>query len=217
MKTICSRVLRLVLISDTHESHRDVDVPSGDVLIHAGDFTLFSQSYASIRDFNLWLGELPHRHKFVVPGNHEFFLEADRAKRSLLSNATVLIDEAIEIESLRFWGSPITPLYSGAFGLSSATDRGRAYARIPADADVLITHGPPYGVLDINPRNGLHGGCPELFEALKRIEPSLHVFGHVHGAYGTLTAGSTTFVNASLAGPDGGIAYDPIVIRFPRL
>src|ERR1039457_3044860 len=88
--------LRLVLLSDTHQLHREVEVPDGDVLIHAGDFTMFSKSMSAIGDFNTWLGELPHRHKIVVPGNHEFFLEADPSERFLLDNATVLINEGIE-------------------------------------------------------------------------------------------------------------------------
>jgi 3',5'-cyclic AMP phosphodiesterase CpdA len=88
--------LRLVLLSDTHQLHREVDVPAGDILIHAGDFTLFSESMDEVADFNHWLGGLPHRHKIVVPGNHESFLEADPSRRSMLSNAIVLIDEGIE-------------------------------------------------------------------------------------------------------------------------
>ena len=110
--------LRLVLLSDTHGLHRNVQVPDGDLLIHAGDFTNFSKSQSEIVDFNTWLGELPHRHKIVVPGNHEFFLEADPSKRSLLSNATLLINQAIQVEGIRIWGSPVTPLYGGAFGMS---------------------------------------------------------------------------------------------------
>ena len=67
-----SSSVTLVLISDTHELHREVDVPDGDILIHAGDFTIFSRSLRAIEDFNAWLGELPHRTKVCVPGNHEF-------------------------------------------------------------------------------------------------------------------------------------------------
>lgn len=115
----------IVLISDTHELHRELDVPAGDVLILAGDFTMFSRSLAAIEDFNCWLDELPHPHKLVIPGNHEFFLEADQSRRHLLTNATVLIDERIEIEGMRFWGSPLTPLYGGAFGRSHSADRVR--------------------------------------------------------------------------------------------
>jgi predicted phosphohydrolase len=119
--------LSLVLLSDTHQLHREVDVPDGDVFIHAGDFTTFSECMEAVVDFNDWLGELPHRYKIVVPGNHEFFLEADPSARSLLDNAIVLINEGTVIEGLRIWGSPVTPMFSGAFGLSSAVDRKRLY------------------------------------------------------------------------------------------
>jgi predicted phosphohydrolase len=108
--------IHLTIVSDTHELHRELKVPNGDILIHAADFTMFSKSLHAIEDFNAWLGDLPHRHKIVVPGNHEFFLEADPNRRSLLSNAVVLINEAIDIEGLRIWGSPVTPLFGGAFG-----------------------------------------------------------------------------------------------------
>jgi predicted phosphohydrolase len=101
--TTRSDVVRLVLISDTHDLHREFEILDGDILIHAGDFTMFSKSRHVISDFNAWLGELPHRHKIVVPGNHEFFFEADLSRRSVLSNAIVLVDEAIEIEELRIW------------------------------------------------------------------------------------------------------------------
>src|ERR1017187_5449294 len=95
--------LTIVAISDTHQLHREVEVPPGDLLIHAGDFTMFSRSAAAIRDFNEWLGELPHRWKIVVPGNHEFFLESDLSRRKLIGNATMLIDESVEIMGLKIW------------------------------------------------------------------------------------------------------------------
>jgi Icc-related predicted phosphoesterase len=207
--------LRLVLISDTHQLHREIDVPHGDILIHAGDFTMFSESMEAVADFNDWLGELPHQ-SVLVPGNHEFFLESDPSERSLLSNAIVLINEGVEIEGLRLWGTPVTPLYGGAFGLSSAGDRKRLYAQIPQDIDVLISHGPPYGLLDTAPVSGLHEGCRELLDAVTRIRPKLHVFGHIHGAYGVFRTEHTVFVNASRLGlhrdPDGA----PFVFEMTR-
>jgi Icc-related predicted phosphoesterase len=206
----------IVCISDTHELHREVDVPDGDILIHAGDFTMFSKSAAAILDFNEWLGELPHRHKIVVPGNHEFFLEADPSKRRLISNATVLIDQSVTVMGLKIWGSPITPLYGGAFGRSSPKDRARLYATIPDDVNILITHGPPYGVLDRSQGMLHNSGCPELREAVKRLKPQLHLFGHVHGANGTRSIGDTVFVNAALLGPGGGIEVTPITLRMPN-
>jgi predicted phosphohydrolase len=207
------RSVRLVLISDTHELHRELSVPDGDILIHAGDFTMCSRSMTAVGDFNAWLGELPHPRKILVPGNHEFFLEADPSKRSMLSNATVLINEETEIEGLRIWGSPVTPLYGGAFGLSSADDRRQLYAQIPGNIHVLVTHGAPLGTLDSPPGAGFHNGCLELMEAVVRVQPKLHVFGHVHGAYGIFQADHTTFANAALLGVDGGLDRSPIVLQ----
>jgi predicted phosphohydrolase len=136
--------LTIVALSDTHELHREIDVPDGDLLIHAGDFTMFSRSATAILDFNDWLGELPHRWKICIPGNHEFFLESDPSKRELISNATILINEGIEIMGLRIWGSPNTPLSGGAFGLSLERDRQRLYSQFPAGTHVLIPGVPLY-------------------------------------------------------------------------
>jgi predicted phosphohydrolase len=66
----------LVIMGDTHEIHQEVEVPGGDLLIFTGDLSMFSKRMSAIEDFNDWLGELPHRWKLVIPGNHEFFLEA---------------------------------------------------------------------------------------------------------------------------------------------
>jgi Icc-related predicted phosphoesterase len=211
--TISNDTLRLVLLSDTHELHRGVKVPDGDILIHAGDFTRFSKSMSAIADFNTWLGELPHRHKILIYGNHEFFIETDPSRRSMLTNAHVLINEETEIEGLRIWGSPVTPLYSGAFGLSSSEDRKQLYDQIPEDIDILITHGPPYGILDSVSQTGHHSGCRELFDAVMRVRPKLHVFGHVHGAHGILHTNQTVFVNAVLLGSNGDLNQDPVLVR----
>jgi Icc-related predicted phosphoesterase len=211
-----SSSLIIVAISDTHQLHRDVDVPGGDILVHAGDFTMFSKSVSAISDFNAWLGDLPHRHKIVVPGNHEFFLEADLRRRSLLDNAILLVNEAVEVEGLHFWGTPTTPLYGGAFGMSSARDRRRLYSTIPDDTDAVITHGPPFGILDCPPGAESHAGDLELLEAVGRVQPKLHVFGHFHPGHGVKVTEQTVFVNAALLGDDGGIRWDPIVLRIPR-
>jgi Icc-related predicted phosphoesterase len=170
----------------------------------------------AVADFNDWLGDLPHRFKAIVPGNHEFFLESDPSERSLLSNAIVLINEGIEIEGLWIWGSPVTPMYGGAFGLSFAKDRKRLYAQIPQDIDVLISHGPPLGILDSDPISVLHAGCTELLDAVMRVRPKLHVFGHVHGAYGVFQTEHTTFVNATLIGVHGAVDRAPFVFEMTR-
>lgn len=207
----------LIILGDTHELHREIEVPPGDLLIFTGDFTMFSKRVSAIRDFNDWLGDLPHRWKVVVPGNHEFFLEADPTRRSMISNAIVLIDEAIELDGLKIYGSPMTPMYGGAFGKSSAADRIRHWGRVPDDIDVLVTHGPPKRVLDRPPDQFERLGDPELATRVAEL-PSLrlHCFGHVHSAYGIVEKDGIVYVNAALMGEGGDLANSPVVLRLSR-
>jgi Icc-related predicted phosphoesterase len=213
-RTVPGPHIRIVCISDTHELHRELAVPNGDLLIHAGDFTFLSKRPSMLRDFDKWLGELPHRYKVVIPGNHDYVLE-DPQQHWQISNATLLVDSGIEVEEIKIWGSPVTPLYGGAFGKSNAADRKRHWAQIPEGTDILITHGPPFGILDGAPGGNIHEGDPELWEAVLRVRPRLHVFGHVHAGYGTRPAKSTLFVNAALF-EDGELSKRPIVLAFSR-
>jgi Icc-related predicted phosphoesterase len=204
----------LVIMGDTHEIHQEVEVPGGDLLIFTGDLSMFSKNMSAIEDFNDWLGELPHRWKLVIPGNHEFFLEAAPHNRSILSNATVLIDEAISIHGLKIYGSPVTPLGGGAFGMPSSEERARHWARIPDDVDVLVTHGPPRRILDLSPGQHEHAGDPELMSRVKELTSlRLHCFGHIHGGYGMLEQDGVLFVNAALMGPMGDIKHAPVALR----
>ena len=208
--------MRIVCIADTHGQHRQLEVPDGDMLIHAGDITLNSKPGWIYRHFDIWLGELPHRHKIVIPGNHDYLLE-DPRQRSVITNATLLIDSGVEIEGLKIWGSPVTPLYGGAFGKSRPEDRKKHWAHIPDNPDnldILVTHGPPFAILDHSRSSVRREGCPQLLEAVFRAFPRVHIFGHVHHGYGTLRTSDTIFVNASLLGEDGSLSRKPIVIDF---
>lgn len=203
--------MRIVLISDTHELHRELAVPRGDLLIHAGDFTVLSKRPWMYRHFDLWLGELPHRHKIIIPGNHDFLLE-DPRQRSAITNATLLVDSGVVVEGIKIWGSPVTPLYGGAFGKSRPEDRKRHWAQIPEGLNILITHSPPFAILDHGGSEEPREGCPELLEAVFQARPRVHVFGHIHHGYGTRRTTDTLFVNASLMGEDGSLSRAPIVI-----
>lgn len=211
------RPMRIVAISDTHELHRELEVPDGDLLIHAGDLTMFGKSLQALRDFNEWLGELPHRHKVVVYGNHEYMLEADPGLRRLLSNAVVLVNESVVIEGVKVWGSPLTQHYGGAFGRSNPADRVCVYNTIPADTDIVVTHGPPFGILDSTPEYPGPSGDRELREAVRRTRPRLHIFGHVHSGYGVLPTRNTMFVNAALMGWAGDLENKPIVVNLSEV
>jgi Icc-related predicted phosphoesterase len=210
-----SNSILVVCLSDSHGLHRDVSVPPGDILIHAGDLTGPITDPDGLPDFDQWLGELPHHHKIVVPGNHDFAIEAHPIPHSLFKNATLLIDEELDVLGLKFWGSPVTPLYSGAFGLSSSADRKKRYRNIPVGIQVLITHGPPYGMLDHAPSEP-HAGCRELLKSVLRIKPRVHIFGHIHGAHGVLPACPTTFANVALVGVTDQLTHAPVVVEFHK-
>lgn len=162
-------------------------------------------------DFNDWLGELPHRYKVVVPGNHDLLLEESRNRR-LISNATLLVNSGMEIEGLRIWGSPVN-LDGTAFRMSDPEDRKCHWARMPKEIDILITHGPPLGILDIEPGELEEEGDPELLEAVNRVKPRLHVFGHIHGGYGSMATEHTKFVNAALFGKLGDLEKPPVLLE----
>lgn len=205
--------MRVVCISDTHELHRELAVPPGDLLIHAGDFTFFGRGRRAIVDFNAWLGELPHPNKVITCGNHEFSMDTDPSLRNLITNATLLINESVMVGSAKIWGSPITQHRGAAFGRSSAADRIQVYDKIPLDTDIVITHGPPYDVLDTDDLYPGPSGDRELRAAIVRVRPILHVFGHAHRGYGLRQTKNTLFVNAALYGWSGALEKRPIVFE----
>lgn len=189
--------MRIVCVSDTHGKHKNTHVPDGDILVHAGDVTL-DGSLEDAEEFNRWLGTLPHRHKVVICGNHDWCFEnqPERA-RALITNAIYLEDSGCEIEGLKFYGSPWTPLFCDwAFMLSPGAEMAAKWALIPSDVDVLITHGPPDGILDRN-RTGACCGCRDLLYRVLEVKPRMHVFGHIHEAAGHTEIDGTRFVNAA--------------------
>ncbi len=102
--------MKLVCIGDTHNKHREINIPNGDVLIHIGDFTEAGTKHETL-DFLEWFSEQPHKHKIFIAGNHDFFMEKSGLPepQNLPSNIFYLEDVGIEIEGVKFWGSPVTP------------------------------------------------------------------------------------------------------------
>jgi Icc-related predicted phosphoesterase len=205
--------LTIVAISDTHGRHDSLALPPGDVLVHAGDLTT-SGTLEDVVRFDGWLATLPHRHKIVIAGNHDFCFERDAAAcRRALAHAIYLQDEGVVVEGVRFYGSPWQPwFYDWAFNLHRGEEIRRKWDLIPNDTDVLITHGPPAGFGDLTAGN-VRAGCADLLDAVRRVQPALHVFGHIHEGYGVVDDEPTTFVNASIC----DLAYRPSNAPIVRL
>lgn len=186
-------------MADTHTFHEDLQVPDGDVLIHAGDLTRAGHisELEEVRDF---FSSLPHRHKLVVAGHHDWcFLREPRAARHVLSSVVYLEDEAVEIDGIKFYGSPWQPASRGwAFHLPRGPELAAKWSSIPEDTDVLITHGPPRGIGDLAGFEG-PSGCDDLLRRVMEVRPKLHVFGHVHRDRGQWVGHTTHFVNATTA------------------
>lgn len=194
--------MRLVILSDTHSLHGLIKVPNGDVLIHCGDLC-GRGSIEDVRNFDRWLGTLPHKYKIIIAGNHDIAFESQNAGQSIC-NAIYLQDSGVEIDGLKFYGSPWQPeFFNWSFNLPRGKPLQEKWNLIPDDVDILITHGPPHGILDecpdIRPGHGnVHAGCEELMMAVRRVNPIVHCFGHIHEGYGRIKIGQTLFVNASI-------------------
>jgi Icc-related predicted phosphoesterase len=200
--------MRIVCISDTHGFHDRLVIPEGDVLIHAGDFC-GGRDDGAVKRFARWLEALPHRHKIVVAGDHDFLFESDpELARSLLPrNVVYLQDSGVVLDGVQFWGSPWQPwFWSFAFNLPRGEALRRKWDLIPTSTDVLITHGPAKGICD-RMKNGTNLGCEELAISLERVRPYLHVCGHVHDGYGI----QGNSINAAICSNDYDVVNKPIV------
>ena len=189
--------MRLVLLSDTHQMHDRIVIPDGDILVHAGDFCSYG-TVEEARKFADFIQSLPHRHKVVIAGNHDRCLELELDLGfEIFKNCHYLLDSGVEIEGLHFWGSPWQPwFFDWAFNLQRGPALRAKWDLIPRNTDILVTHGPPRGILDRTFANE-DVGCDDLRAAVERIRPRLHVFGHIHEGYGEIVVGNTKFINAS--------------------
>lgn len=207
--------MRIVCISDTHLAHvkHHIEVPDGDVLIHAGDAT-FQGTNLEVAAFSDWFSAFPHNRKLFIPGNHDVrFEERERDAQNYLHwNITYLRDSGVTINGLNFWGSPWQPEFCNwAFNLKRGKALREKWALIPDNTDVLVTHGPPMGIRDTVER-GERVGCRDLMDRVLKVKPKLHVFGHIHTGYGITKFHDITFVNASTCNSQYEPINKPIVI-----
>jgi Icc-related predicted phosphoesterase len=192
-------VMRILAISDTHGFHKDLkDFSNIDMIIHGGDFSnaknpMFNQSEAV--DFLDWYNDIPVKYKVLIAGNHDTSVEARLVLPADFKNIVYLEHEYVEIEGIKIFGSPYTPQFGGwAF----MRDRGKLdpfWEQIPYDTDILVTHGPPKGILDLsyNREDILeYYGDKELLNHVHRVNPKHMIFGHIHNFKDCYNKGTRT-------------------------
>lgn len=194
--------MKIICISDTHGFHRSIDVPDGDILIHAGDIDPSFGSRTHLIDFNDWLGELPHKDKILIAGNHDTIFESrPYIIKDFITNATYLKNSSTTVCGLKIFGSPHTIPFAGAFN-TVEFEISKIWKKIPEDTDIVVTHGPPKMILD-KTHYGDNAGDGYLYARIREIKPKLHVFGHIHESYGVYKSDfGTTFVNAAIMGKE---------------
>jgi calcineurin-like phosphoesterase family protein len=233
---------RIVCVSDTHTCGRRIAVPDGDILLHAGDLTLRGTE-CEIRSELDWLASLPHKHKVFIAGNHDWYFDPNKPYqfrgwllasgtpvKDLLAEyptLTYLQDSSVVVEGFTIYGSPWQPYYYGwAFNYpQNVPDFAETiWSKIPLDTEILLTHGPPHGILDSTYPGDTRAGCPELLKReIQLPNLKLHVFGHLHESYGREDVKDKanpskilTFVNAAINTREYVPSNEPIVVDLIR-
>ena len=189
MPTIC-------LLSDTHGVHRKLQLPKADWILHCGDISSMG-TIPQVQDFLDWYEKTDYSKRILISGNHDFLFERNPslAQDMISENVIYLESSSVEIDGIKIFGEPRTPwFHNWAFNVRRGKDIKKYWNAVPEDTDILISHGPPQGILDMT-IEGESVGCEELLArlpALKKLK--LVCFGHIHEA-----RGSYKFVNGQLA------------------
>jgi Icc-related predicted phosphoesterase len=234
---------RVTLISDTHTKHaqlttttslrkadQPIDLPGGDILIHAGDFMSSGYNPMEAVMFFQWFDAIDNYDtKILIAGNHDRWMQdSEDEARSLLKGyyktIEYLQDEGMalynidEDASIKLYGSPWQPeFHNWAFNLPrNGEELQNKWNNIPENIDILITHGPAWGHLDVVPYGHLSVGCELLRERVDVIKPKIHVFGHIHSGYGYHFDGTTHYFNASVLNERYNFENKPFTIEWDK-
>jgi len=218
--------MKIWFISDTHTLHNDLQIPIADVVIHCGDEANNRKDWKNkleSRAFFNWFCDLDIETKIFVPGNHSTAIAAGLVLPSDYPDVHFLIHQSMELRGLKIFGSPYTPLFFAWAYNVARPDLEKYWVEIPSDTDILITHGPPKGILDLTPdwRTKVPipiGSASLTRHVMERIQPRIHAFGHLHDQtgiknFGSITKGKTQFINCACCNMSGEIASHGMVVE----
>lgn len=218
--------MKLAIISDVHDKFQKLVIPECDVLISAGDYSFQGEKHI-VERFHKWLSQQEAGYIISVQGNHETWVEKNFEQAKEIAEkacpGVYFIDEGeVVIDGVKFYGSAITPFFcnwawnrarTGEVNASYDRRTGRQFSvqpikphwdKIPDDTQVLITHGPPYDILDkvydwdkTTVRDVV--GCKDLWNRILQLKQlKLHCFGHIHGSSGEYYFNGVKYINASI-------------------
>ena len=197
--------MKILHLSDTHGAHNRIrSLPDADIIVHSGDFTMTGTKSEAI-DFLNWFCDLPYKHKLFICGNHDECLYGANID-GLDNNVYYLNNSGIDIGGVKFYGIPM-------FMSDAYSRQDLYYKQIPADIDILITHCPPYGILDFDMER--NWGSEELLERVNEVKPYAHLFGHIHHHQGIHKIGSTIFSNGAIIYDNYTDLQSPNIIELP--
>lgn len=179
-----------------------------------------------IQQFCKWFNELgDYDHKVFIAGNHDWGFQDNTEKIMEIVNSYKWIDYLQDDmfmfgktdnyeDMIKIWGSPWQPeFYNWAFNLPRKGEELREkWNLIPADVDILVTHGPAYGYVDRVIGRPENLGCELLAEAIKAKKPKIHVCGHIHSGYGYIFDGETHYINASVLNEQYNYTNKPLTV-----
>jgi Icc-related predicted phosphoesterase len=188
--------MKLWHFSDSHGQHKKLTVPDNiDIAIFSGDAGNYRDVYRNeieVRSFLDWYKQLNIPYKIMIAGNHDSSIERKFIKKEEMHKLGIIYleDDLTIVEGLLIYGSPWTPTFNNWSFNMSRHKLYRVWDAVPSDIDILVTHGPPKGILDIT-ENTKHNyefcGCNNLrFQIEDRIKPKYHMFGHIHDRKGAI-------------------------------
>ncbi len=233
--------MNVLCLSDTHGTLPELDLEGIDLVMHAGDFSPLVPKYDLNNQllyfqnvFSPWARRILDKcNFFFCMGNHEMFAEIltyedwknDITEQCLLHDKAIFLHECVgwnsqikiktQTNPLCVYGSAFTPTFHfWGFNLDDTPEQlGRKFAAIPDDVDIILTHGPPLGILDTNLLNE-HCGSKQLKDNLPRLKQlKLHVFGHLHSPFGVVLHNDVMFVNCCLCDEDYNPSRQPILVE----
>jgi len=206
---------KIICFSDSHGWHHNKKLSNwfennpADILLFAGDYQVNDQDTGE--DFIEWIAELPYKHKIIVPGNHDGNFNTVREKCKNYNNIHFIVHDSIEIEGIKFFGSAYSRIFGQWWFMESEDVLEYLYNKIPNDTEILVTHTPPFGKLDLTTQ-GVNAGSTSLNDRILELSKlKYNIFGHIHEGCGSIAKNGIKYINCSVVNELYELVNEPYI------